>query len=630
MGPDDEADNLPQPLAQDAVAERLARLENEVASLRAELAALQSTGTTEVAASRVAPPFRNLPPRPTEAARVSSAPSIAAARSIAAAPSAAAAPSVAQRNASLESQLGSRVLSKVAIVLLLAGTAWFLKWAFDNRWIGPQGRVVVGLIAGIAIILWSERFRRQKMAAFSYALKAVGSGVLYLSLWASFQLYRLVPASVALMLMIGVTAWNAFMAWSQDALVLAAYALLGGYLTPLLLSTGGDHETFLFTYLLALALSLLALLGSKPWSLLLLAALPATTLYFVGWYAEFFSASNAALTAGFALLLWAAFAAVALVAKRAEGLIVSIFAPLAAALFGALTIYSILMDNHASSWEPWAAVAFAAAYLGLTRLRSGLIAAVHLGLAVVFLIVAIPLKATGRGVTVGWLVEAVALLAVTTVDGIEDRTRMVLRWLGATALVLGAGEAMLNPLVLGAVQPAFFNREFATEMAAVAALLAAIVLGRRMAPEPGERLRGSDIAAASFLMANVVLLFALHHEIFRAFLSAQPDWASWATGREHARFTYSGWMALQGTAVLVLGFVRREALARWTGLVLLAATVAKTLALDLGSLGTGYRVISYLGLGVLFMAVSFAYQKDWLGLRDAASAEDDAVPGGDV
>jgi uncharacterized membrane protein len=571
MGPDDEADNLPQPLAQDAVAERLARLENEVASLRAELAALQSTGTTEVAASRVAPPFRNLPPRPTEAARVSSAPSIAAARSIAAAPSAAAAPSVAQRNASLESQLGSRVLSKVAIVLLLAGTAWFLKWAFDNRWIGPQGRVVVGLIAGIAIILWSERFRRQKMAAFSYALKAVGSGVLYLSLWASFQLYRLVPASVALMLMIGVTAWNAFMAWSQDALVLAAYALLGGYLTPLLLSTGGDHETFLFTYLLALALSLLALLGSKPWSLLL-----------------------------------------------------------AAALIGALTIYSILMDNHASSWEPWAAVAFAAAYLGLTRLRSGLIAAVHLGLAVVFLIVAIPLKATGRGVTVGWLVEAVALLAVTTVDGIEDRTRMVLRWLGATALVLGAGEAMLNPLVLGAVQPAFFNREFATEMAAVAALLAAIVLGRRMAPEPGERLRGSDIAAASFLMANVVLLFALHHEIFRAFLSAQPDWASWATGREHARFTYSGWMALQGTAVLVLGFVRREALARWTGLVLLAATVAKTLALDLGSLGTGYRVISYLGLGVLFMAVSFAYQKDWLGLRDAASAEDDAVPGGDV
>ena len=607
MGPHDEADLFPQPPPDAAVGDRLRRLEIEVAALRADLAALRS-----------APPPIPLPPtRPI--APPTPAPPFAAAPAV----------STARRNQNLEDQLGARIFSKVAILLLLVGTAWFLKWAFDNRWIGPRGRILAGLVAGIAVILWSEHFRRQKMFAFSYALKAVGSGVLYLSLWASFQVYHLVPAPVALTAMIAVTAWNALMAWSQDALLLAAYALLGGYLTPLLLSTGGDHETFLFTYLLALALSLVALLRSKPWSILLLAALPATTLYFCGWYTEFFNPGNATLTAVFALLLWAAFAAVPLVAKRGEGIIVAILSPLAAALFGALTIYSILVDNNASSWEPWAAVAFAAVYLLLTRFRSGLFAAMHLSLAIVFLITAIPLKAHGHGITLGWLVEAVALLAIAASASIEAHAQNVVRWLGCAALLLGVGGALLHPFLFSLVQPAFLNREFATELAAVAALLVAVVLGRRMKTSANQVLPGEHIAAAALVLANVVLLFALHHEVFRAFLSNQLTWASWATAREHARFTYSGCMAVQGTVLLVLGFLRRKALLRWLGLLLLAATVVKTLALDLSALGTGYRVISYLGLGVLFMAVSYAYQKDWLGLREPSHA-DPQHTGGDA
>ena len=110
--------------------------------------------------------------------------------------------------------------------------------------------MIAGLIAGAALVLWSERFRHKGFAAFSYSLKAVGSGVLYLSLWAGFQLYHLLPARRALVLMILVTAWNAMMAWAQDSQLLAVYALAGGFSTPMLLSTGGNHEIFLFTYLL--------------------------------------------------------------------------------------------------------------------------------------------------------------------------------------------------------------------------------------------------------------------------------------------------------------------------------------------------------------------------------------------
>src|SRR6185312_16149472 len=158
---------------------------------------------------------------------------------------------VAAHRVSLEDRIGSQLFSRIGIVALLIGATWFLKLAMDNHWIGPLGRILVGLVAGAGLIVWSERFRRQGFHAFSWSLKAIGSGVLYLSLWAAFQLYHLLPAAVALAAMILVTAWNAFMAWSQDSEILAVYALAGGLATPLLLSTGGNHETFLFTYILA-------------------------------------------------------------------------------------------------------------------------------------------------------------------------------------------------------------------------------------------------------------------------------------------------------------------------------------------------------------------------------------------
>src|ERR1041385_9057568 len=103
---------------------------------------------------------------------------------------------------SLEGTIGKLWLNRIGIVAILIGVAYFLKYAFDSGWIGPGGRVAIGLIAGMAVVVWSESFRRKGSAAFSYSLKAVGIGILYLSLWAASQYFHLVPASVAFVAMI--------------------------------------------------------------------------------------------------------------------------------------------------------------------------------------------------------------------------------------------------------------------------------------------------------------------------------------------------------------------------------------------------------------------------------------------
>jgi uncharacterized membrane protein len=156
-------------------------------------------------------------------------------------------PPKTEQDHSLESRIGSQWFNRIGILAVLIAAAWFIKLAIDNHWIGPLGRVVIGLAAGAALIAWSERFQRGGYKLFAYSLKAIGSGVLYLSLWAAFSVFHLIPAGAAFAAMIVVTAFNGFMAWLQDAELLALYAIVGGLSTPLLLSTGENHEVTLFS-----------------------------------------------------------------------------------------------------------------------------------------------------------------------------------------------------------------------------------------------------------------------------------------------------------------------------------------------------------------------------------------------
>src|SRR5229473_5778487 len=208
----------------------------------------------------------------------------------------------AEPGTNLESRIGSHWLNRIGIAAVLIGVSYFLKFAFDNNWIGATGRVTIGLLAGIAVVIWSERFRSRGYKMFSYSLKAVGIGILYLSLYAAFQVYSLVPSGVAFVMMLAVTSATAVMAWTQDAEILAAFALIGGFVTPLLLSTGQNREVSLFSYVVILDVGALALVILKPWRRLLVLSYAGTLLLYIGWYSSFYDRSQLRLTVGFATL----------------------------------------------------------------------------------------------------------------------------------------------------------------------------------------------------------------------------------------------------------------------------------------------------------------------------------------
>jgi len=75
---------------------------------------------------------------------------------------------------------------------------------------------------------------------------------------------------------------------------------------------------------------------------------------------------------------------------------------------------------------------------------------------------------------------------------------------------------------------------------------------------------------------------------------------------------------------MIVGFWRRSAFVRWQALVLIAFTIAKVFIYDVSELDRGYRIVSFIVLGILLLAISFVYQRDWLKLSKSAAPR----PGG--
>jgi uncharacterized membrane protein len=530
-------------------------------------------------------------------------------------------------NRSLESRIGSHWFNRIGILAVLIGAAWFLKLAMDNHWIGPLGRVLIGLLAGAGLIVWSERFRDRGYVFFSYSLKAVGSGTLYLSLWAAFSLYHLIPPGVAFAAMILVTVFNGYMAWAQDAELLALYAIVGGLATPLLVSTGENHEITLFSYLLVLDIAVLVLVALRPWSRLLFGAYVGTLLLFAGWWFDYYTDGQFARTAFFLTCFFLIFAFAPRLVRvdledgaphSAWDHLALALLPVANAALGFIAFYN-LFDWFKSDWAgAWLAVGFAVFYLLLLRLpawgrlqaSTPLLSALHLTAAVVFLTIAIPIKTQGRWLTVGWLAEGAALLWVAS----HLRLRL-LRVLALLCLVLGfIALITVNPT---ASATPFFNQRFGNYCVAIVVFAFAAWVAIKAQGETAGSGTWPLIAAGALLTVNFLILLAIGLEIDSYWwtLRWRGNWELLHDYQMYAQFTYSAWFMVFGAILLGVGFWRRSAFLRWQALVLLAVTIGKVFLVDMSELSQGYRILSFLGLGALLLAVSFVYQRDWLNLR---------------
>ena len=522
----------------------------------------------------------------------------------------------------LEARIGSHWLNRIGITAVLVGAAYFLKFAFDNQWIGAKGRIAIGLLSGIAVVLWSERFRSKGYRLFSYSLKAVGVGVLYLSLWASFQIYHLMPSGVVFAGMLLVTASTCAMALSQGAEILAVYAIVGGFSTPLLLSTGVNREIALFSYVMLLDLGILALIVFKPWRRLLWLGFVGTLILYLLWYFEYYDRKQLETTLIFSSVFFAIFAIAPILMLRQEHGAGTM--PLALAFVNAVTFFLqayAMISEFSTTGMAWFSLILAAVYLGLNTSRprtdqagESNLKLMHLALAIGLIAVAIPIRLESHWITIGWFIESAALL------WLGERIKSdLLNVFALAALFLGVARLLLYDNF--APTALIFNTRMAVYVIAIAVLGFVAYQAAK-----SQRQAARTIGELAIVALNALALVALSHEIHdyynRQIAIGLPPPAFWAAEHwsqvraiEIARgFTYSALFMAYGAMLMIVGFLRNSEFVRWQALVLIAATIVKVFIYDVSQLDRVYRILSFIVLGILLLTISFAYQRDWLKL----------------
>jgi uncharacterized membrane protein len=188
-----------------------------------------------------------------------------------------------RENPDMEKFVGENLLSKIAIVILVLGISFFVKYAIDQNWINETARVAIGILAGMILLGFSQYLHRE-YKAFSSILVAGAITVFYFTIGYGFHVYQLYSQTTAFIIMVIITAFSSLLSLYYDRQELAVLSTIGGFAVPFMVSTGDGNYVVLFTYLLILNLGLLILSYFKSWDIVKMVSFAFTFIIYGAWY----------------------------------------------------------------------------------------------------------------------------------------------------------------------------------------------------------------------------------------------------------------------------------------------------------------------------------------------------------
>jgi uncharacterized membrane protein len=492
---------------------RLAALEEQVRWLAARVRLLEGMGRSPAApappAPVAAPPIPVSPPVVVEPAPLAAASPVPAPPIVE--PSPATRPTL-----DLEQRIGARWATWVGIVVILVAVGLFLKWAFDNEYLGPAMRVSIGVVGGLLMVGGGLALhRRSDVPYLSEGLAGGGLGWLYLSLFAAHALYGLLGPATAFASMFAVTLLGALVAVLTNRLSTAVLAVLGGLLTPILLQVERPDERNLLAYLLVLDVLALLVARFRAWAPLQWLAWAGTALLVL--LALSRETEPARPLARLVLLsaIFLVFVAVPIFRERAlrqrvAPVDLTLVVANAAAYFWA--VYVTL-----EPWRPAAEGPYAVALAVLYQLvatdyasrvpEDHVTVVVHEGVSWTFLTLAIPLWLDTQWVTLAWAIQGVMLLWLAS-----RAPSAVATWGGLVALLLAGFRAVALDRYWSPESVPVWNLIFLIHLLVVVALSIGGGLAGRLQVDAAGRVGPESVRATLWVAAAVTLAVLLWRE----------------------------------------------------------------------------------------------------------------------
>ena len=475
-----------------------------------------------------------------------------------------------------ETRFGLGWLNRIAAVTLLLGVAFFFKYAVDNEWIGPGMRVALGIVAATFSLFLGEWLSQRGQRVFAQGLNGLGLALLYLSFYAGFDFYHLFSQPLAFALMFLTTCGAVGLALHSNAQAVGLLGLIGGFLTPVLLSSGSDRLGTLAVYSVILNLGAMAVAQARRWPALDYVALAGTGLLYAGWVDHWLFANNTLAAFAWLSVTFLIYFAGSVMVARLWLVALNTGAYFAGAYF--------LLNTHYQASVGTFTLALAILHGALAQVfarRNSLLAQLAAGIAIVLLTLAIPIQFAGFRIPMLWALEAAAVA-----------------WLAARfqhpRFQMGAW------LLFALVFVSLFTQ--AASLLTFVVTAASLWVASYFAVAQDS---DGESKVVTYGAGHFVMLWGWSLEITAwARRTAEP-----ADVNNISSAGVSAWMAVYALALVAAGVAGKSAVNRILGLALFALVIAKLYLLDVWQFSRGFRITAFLALGALLMLVSYLYSR---------------------
>lgn len=186
------------------------------------------------------------------------------------------------RQVNYEKYIGENLFGKIGILILVIGVGLFVKYAIDRDWINEVFRTVLGFATGVGLLVISGKLRKTYLT-FSSLLAGGAFAVFYVTVAMAYHYYGLFSQASAFILLIIFTILVTVLSVLYNRRELAIIALIGGFISPFLVSDGMGSYMVLFVYVSILNLGMFGLSLYKKWGELPLICFAATYLILGGY-----------------------------------------------------------------------------------------------------------------------------------------------------------------------------------------------------------------------------------------------------------------------------------------------------------------------------------------------------------
>lgn len=345
------------------------------------------------------------------------------------------------------------LMVKAGVVVLFFGVSFLLKYAAEHGFLPIEIRLATTALAGVAMLVVGWRLRGSR-ANYALVLQGGGVGILYLTVFAALRLYALISPTFAFVILVLICASATALALLQNSGALAVLGVSGGFLAPVLASTGGGSHIVLFGYYALLNAGIIVISWFKNWRSLNHIGFFFTFIVGTAWGYKFYQPEYFSTTGPFLVIFFLMYVAVtmlsALRTQREPDKYIDW-----TLIFGTPIMTAALQAMMVRNYQygmAWSALALGLFYISLAWVlfikvsgRLLMIAEAFISLGVVFCTLAIPLAFNGRWTSVAWALEGAAIVWVGMR---QHRTRA--RVFGML-MQFAAGIAFLKELSLGAV-----------------------------------------------------------------------------------------------------------------------------------------------------------------------------------